>query len=63
VAEWLESNEDKVKVCVEAKRQAVVEEKIFELLSSLPNLKQEEVVRDLEGYTKVNKRGRGTNRT
>merc|ERR1712151_464939 len=58
VAEWLETNDIKVKACVEAKRQAVVEEKIFELLSSLPNLKQEEVVRDLEGYTKVNKRGR-----
>jgi len=53
VAQWLESNLQVAIARVEAERQKAAEAKIMELLSSLPATRQEEVVRDLVGYTKV----------
>merc|ERR1712048_986036 len=56
VAQWLEAHKEEVDTCVEEQRRKHAEAQIFDLLSSLPPHKQEEVARDLLGFTKVNKR-------
>eukprot|EP00971_Amphidinium_carterae_P117276 2323117-Amphidinium_carterae.1 len=52
-AEWLEAREKEVDAKIDEKRQQIAEDKIYDLIRSLPGSKRTEVVRDLVGYSKV----------
>jgi acetyl-CoA carboxylase/biotin carboxylase 1 len=54
VAEFLETRGAEVDSWVAARRQQMVEAKIYQLMLALPTERRQEVVRDLAGFCKVN---------
>jgi len=56
VATWLETHGSEVDARIEAERQRITEERIYQLVTSLPAGRRSEVVRDLVGFSRVAER-------
>lgn len=56
VATWLETHGSEVDARIEAERQRITEERIYQLVTSLPAARRSEVVRDLVGFSRVAER-------